>query len=227
MAKHGCLKKIFIALIVLGLFSVAILFGVGYTGYKSAITTTPLPIKIAEVQSDEDYLPVEEISPYFLKDIVAVEDKRFYEHSAIDIIGLVRAVATNIANQSLTEGGSTITQQVAKNLYFTNAKSFTRKIAEVFVAHDLEKAYTKDEILEIYTNIIYMGHGCYGIKEASNTYFHTEPINLTFAEAAVLAGIPQAPSRYNPIDDPEKSAQRTQGVLNILKENGITESNGE
>lgn len=219
--KKGCLGRIFIFLIVVGLISAAALFGFGYLEYKEAIEEVPLTVKVEQCRSQDHYATTQEISPYFLDDIVAVEDKRFYDHGALDPVAFTRAVVTNIREGRLSEGGSTITQQVAKNLYFTNAKRFTRKIAEAFVASDLEKGYTKDEILELYCNIIYFGQNCYGVKDASITYFAKEPINLTYQEAAVLAGIPQAPSVYNPIDNPEKSQERTEAVLNILSENNI------
>ncbi|MDO4542132.1 MAG: biosynthetic peptidoglycan transglycosylase [Bacillota bacterium] len=220
--KRGCLSRIFILIIIIGLVSALALFGFGYIEYRNAIETTPLSVKVAQCQAAENYVTIEEISPYFLQDIVAVEDKRFYQHGALDPIAFARAVITNIQEGELSEGGSTITQQVAKNLYFSNAKRFTRKIAEAFVAGDLEDNYSKDEILELYSNIIYFGQSCYGVKAASNTYFAKEPIDLSYEEAAVLAGIPQSPSRYNPIDDPEKSQERTAAVMNILTENGIT-----
>lgn len=219
--KKGCLGRIFIFIIVIGIISGAVLFGLGYMEYREAIEKAPLPAKVEECRSQDNYVTTQEISPYFLDDIVAVEDRRFYEHGALDPVAFTRAVVTNIREGRLSEGGSTITQQVAKNLYFSNAKRFTRKVAEAFVARDLEESYTKNEILELYCNIIYFGQSCYGVKSASLTYFDKEPIDLTYQEAAVLAGIPQAPSVYNPIDNPEKSQERTEAVLNILTENDI------
>ena len=220
--KRGCLSRIFLLLIIIGLLCGLTLFGFGYAQYREAINATSLDVKVSQCRSDADYVTSQEISPYFLEDIVAIEDKRFYEHGPVDPVALTRAVVTNIKEGGLSEGGSTITQQVAKNLYFTNAKRFTRKIAEAFVARDLEEAYTKNEILELYCNIIYFGQNSYGIKSAANTYFNKEPLYLTFDEAAVLVGIPQAPSSYNPIDNPEKSQDRTESVMKILTENGIT-----
>lgn len=221
MAKRGCLSKLFIGIIVVGLLSCGLLFGLGYLQYKTAITEKPIETAVTEVENNESYVAYENISPYYLKAVVAVEDKRFYQHGAMDPIGFVRALLIDIKKWDFSEGGSTITQQVAKNLYFSNEKRVTRKIAEAFVAHDLEKKYSKDEILAMYSNIIYFGQGCYGVKEASEKYFNKEPSALTFEEAAVLAGIPKAPSILNPINNPEKSSERTKAVLKILEENGI------
>ncbi len=219
--RRGCISKIVITLIIIGLLCGMFLFAWGYWEYRQAIKETPLDTKVDQCLADENYVTYTQISPYFLEDIVAVEDRRFYEHGSIDIIAFTRAIVTNIMEGRLSEGGSTITQQVAKNLYFSNEKRFTRKIAEALVARDLEKTYSKEEILELYCNIIYFGQNCYGIREASLTYFQKEPIDLNYDESAVLAGIPQAPSSYNPIDSPEKSQERTEAVMNILEEAGI------
>lgn len=219
--KRGCISKIFITLIIIGLLCGLSLFAWGYFEYRHAIEDIPLQVKVTECRSDDNYVNYSQISTYFLEDIVAVEDRRFYEHGSIDPIAFIRAIVTNIAEGRLSEGGSTITQQVAKNLYFSNEKRFTRKIAEALVARDLEKTYSKEEILELYCNIIYFGQNCYGVREASLKYFQKEPIDLNYDESAVLAGIPQAPSAYNPIDSPEKSQERTEAVMNILEEAGI------
>ena len=126
--------------------------------------------------------------------VIAVEDRRFYEHGAIDPIALARAIYSNIKAKELREGGSTITQQLAKNIYFTQEKSALRKIAEIFMAYDLEKNLNKDTILELYLNTSYFGDGYYCVAEASRGYYKKEPKNMNRNEASMLAGIPNAPS---------------------------------
>lgn len=126
--------------------------------------------------------------------VVAVEDHRFEQHWGIDLIAIGRAAWNNLISWSLREGGSTITQQLAKNMYFTQEKSFIRKIAEMFMAFRLENTYTKDKILELYVNSIYFGDGYYCVRDASRGYFGKEPIDMTGYESTLLAGIPNAPS---------------------------------
>ena len=126
---------------------------------------------------------------------------------------------------SLAEGGSTITQQLAKNMYFTMEKKFTRKVAEVFVARKLEQMYTKDEILEMYINVAYFGDGLYGLKEAANGYFDKEPLELTFDEITLLAGLPNAPSAYSLSDNEDLARRRQQIVINQMKKYNFIDEN--
>ena len=148
--------------------------------------------------------------------IVSIEDRRFYEHFGIDLYSIGRAVVGNFKKQELSSGGSTITQQLAKNMYFSQEKKITRKIAEIFVALDLEEEYEKDEILELYLNIIYFGDGYYGIKEATNGYLNKEPSELTLYEATLLAGIPNAPSVYALSNNTKLTYERQKIVLRAL-----------
>lgn len=208
--------------IMIGVMACGILFFVGYMDYREAVTAEPLREKIAEIQDDSSYVAENEISDDFLIAVVTVEDKRFYRHGAIDPIGFGRAIVTNLKEKEFSEGGSTITQQVAKNLYFSNEKRLTRKIAEALVAMDQEKAYTKDEILEFYCNIIFFGQSYYGVSEACYGYFGKAPSDITFEEAAMLAGIPKAPSIYNPRNHPDKAAARQETVIKTLEQNDIT-----
>lgn len=156
---------------------------------------------------------------------IATEDKRFEEHSGVDFLGIGRAVIVDIVHRSAKEGGSTITQQLAKNLYLTQEKTLFRKAKEVSIAVALESRYTKDQILAMYLNTIYFGESAYGIKAAAKTYFDKDNLSdLTIAEAAMLAGLPKAPSYYNPIDYPDRAIARRTVVLSLLKEQGyITE----
>ena len=162
--------------------------------------------------------------PELLKQaIVAAEDRRFYEHGALDPIGVTRAFITNYMAGTTVEGGSTIAQQTVKNIFLSNERTMTRKVREMFLAVQLERNYTKEQILEIYLNTIYFGHGTYGIKNAAKTYFHKDVKDLTLSECAMLAGLPQAPSAYDPIDHPLEGKKRMTTVLMLMaRENYIT-----
>ena len=129
---------------------------------------------------------------------IAVEDKRFYAHGGFDIESIARATVVNVEEGEISQGGSTITQQLAKNLFLTQERSFTRKVEELFLAIQLERHYDKNKILEMYLNTIYFGSNFYGIYEAAHGYFDKEPKDLSVAECAMLAGIPNAPSIYSP-----------------------------
>lgn len=190
----------------------------GYSLYKSVLKETPLEEKINEIRNKEDYTKIEDVSPDFLNAIVAVEDHRFYKHNGIDIIAIGRATINDIKAMSFVEGGSTITQQLSKNIYFTQEKKITRKIAEVFMSFEIEKNYNKDEILELYLNTSYFGEGCYTVKEASRKYFGKEPKKMTDYEAIMLAGIPNAPSVYSLTKNPELAKQRQKQVINKMIE---------
>ena len=151
---------------------------------------------------------------------LCAEDRRFYEHGGFDVISTARAALANLRTGTLAEGGSTLTQQLAKNLYFTQEKKFTRKVAELFTAWALEANYTKDEILELYINVIYYGDGCTGITAAAQHYFGKAPSELTDYECTLLAGVPNAPSIYAPTANPELCAQRQRRVLDSMVEAG-------
>jgi len=155
--------------------------------------------------------------PKFLKDgIVAVEDARFYSHHGIDIQGITRAFWVDVFSMSLKEGGSTITQQVAKNLFLTPEKSIKRKVKEMMLAIKMEKQLTKEEILDLYLNRIYFGHGVYGVEMAARTYFGKHVSELSLAECALLAGLPKAPSQYSPYVNYNKAKARQYIVLNRM-----------
>ena len=194
------MKKLMIKLFqISSIMGIALLFlvmSIGYTGYVQKVKVMPFADKIESIRENENYVHVAQIDEDFLDAIVAVEDRRFYEHGAIDGISLIRATLSNLKAGKVVQGGSTITQQLAKNLYFTGEKTMIRKLEEVFMAYEIEKAYAKEEVLELYVNIIYYGDGHHGIKEACEGYFNKQPHELSFDEATLLAGLPQAPSRY-------------------------------
>lgn len=195
----------------------AMLVGAGYAKYKQAIGDISLADKISEVMRSENYVKIDDISETFKDAIVAIEDIRFYDHGAVEFKSLLRAVLVNLKEKELLQGGSTITQQVAKNLYFDNDQNFIKKIAEMFLAFDLEENYSKNDILEIYVNVIYYGDNNYGIKEASNNYFGTEPIDLDYDQSTLLAGLPQAPSAYALGEHYEAAKERQKQVIEALE----------
>ena len=159
------LKVVFFLLLV-GL-SIALLFiGNGYNLYKEAIQNTSLKEKVAQIQDKENYTEFSELPQMYVNAIISVEDKRFYKHHGIDVLAIGRAAINDIKAMAYVEGGSTITQQLAKNMYFTQEKKVERKIAEVFMAWQIENNYSKEEIFELYVNNIFFGDGYYTVKEA-------------------------------------------------------------
>jgi penicillin-binding protein 1A len=151
--------------------------------------------------------------------IIAVEDNRFYQHMGFDIEGILRATLVNVQTGSYSEGGSTITQQLIKNLFLTQERTLSRKLEEVVLAIDIELRYSKEEILEMYLNSIYFGSGAYGIGEASTIYFGKPPFHLNLAECALLAGLPNAPSLNSPYVDFAAAKQRQAVVLAAMARN--------
>ena len=220
--------KILLILFLIGLSISLIFIGNGYQMYKTAIEETPLEDMVDEIKSKENYTTIDEMPQMYINAVISVEDHRFYEHGGIDIIAIGRALINDIKAMSFVEGGSTITQQLAKNAYFTQDKKITRKIAEVFMAWDIEEAYEKDEILELYLNTSYFGNGYYTVKEASRGYFGKEPQEMTDSECIMLAGIPNAPSVYSPIENPDLAKQRQRQVADSMVKNGyLTEEEAE
>ena len=190
----------------------------GYSLYKSVLKETSLEEKINEIRNKEDYTKIEDVSPDFLNAIVAVEDHRFYKHNGVDLISTVKAIFINVKASSYVTGGSSITQQLAKNMYFSQEKKMVRKIAEMFMAYNLEKNLSKNEILELYINNIYYGSGYYSVYSASMGYFNKKPSGLALDEASLLAGIPNAPSIYSLDVNPTLARQRQKQVISAMKE---------
>lgn len=214
-------KRVLLLLLAVLLIASTVIIMNGHKLYKSAIEEMSLEDKIEKIQSDPNYTPKEDIPAIYKNAVIAVEDHRYKEHGAIDIISIGRAIWSNIRAGELNEGGSTITQQVAKNLYFITEDDFlSRKIAEIFVAMDLEKQYSKEDILEFYMNTIYFGEGYYGIKEAANGYYHKEPKDLSLYEATMLAGVPNAPSVYAPTINPDLAKSRQGKVIRSMVKYG-------
>ena len=209
-------KKILLVLILIILRILAIYIGQGYKMYKNALDDKPLEEMVQEIRSQKSYTKISNIPDIYKDAVIAVEDHRYYDHKGIDIIAIGRALLNDIRARELIEGGSTITQQLAKNMYFTQDKTLTRKIAEVFMAKKIENNYKKEEILELYVNYIYYGSGYYDIKSASLGYFDKEPQDLTEGESIMLAGIPNAPSVYNPKVSPRLARERQKQVIDKM-----------
>jgi len=164
-------------------------------------------------QENRNWVPLDKISPCMVKAILAAEDSKFYEHSGIRPVAIVRAATIDLIFRGAHQGGSTITQQLARNLFLSKEKTIIRKIKEAVVALRLEKVYSKDQILEMYLNTIYMGHGAYGIDSAAKNYYNKHASDLTISESAILAGLVAAPERYSPLRNKDMSEARKNYVL--------------
>lgn len=222
------LKKVIIGIILLCLIIGVIVVGNGYMMYKEAIEEIPLSTLVEEIKSKQNYTEIKELPKVYIDAVIAVEDHRFYKHNGIDVIAIGRAIINDIKAMRFVEGGSTITQQLSKNTYFTQEKKLTRKVAEVFMALEIEKNYDKDEILELYLNTSYFGDGYYTIKDACKGYFDKEPMQMTDYEAILLAGIPNAPSVYAPTKNPDLAKQRQRQVMEkMIKYGYLTEKEAE
>lgn len=170
----------------------------GYQIYQDKIQEQSLSERVHQLKSKEDYVTLDQISSIYKEAVLESEDRRFYQHGPVDYYGLARAMLTNLTTFSFKEGGSTITQQLSKNLCLSFEKDLSRKFAEVFIARDLEKMYSKDEILEMYLNITYLGEGNYGIQAASQYYYHIDAIDLNKQQSDILVKTLKRPSVYNP-----------------------------
>src|SRR5688572_5485995 len=206
----------------------------GYLAFKSdlpenlSVVTDYRPIRASQIFSADGetigeffvekrvLIPLAEIPEMVRKAFVAAEDARFYQHGGIDYLGIVRAGFTNLKAGHVVQGGSTITQQVAKLLIIGQEKSLARKVREALLAFRIEKRLSKDQILAIYLNHVYLGHGAYGIAAASAAYFGKSPADLTVAEAAMLAAMPKAPGNVTPIRSYERAQGRQRYVLDQM-----------
>lgn len=213
------------------------MIGIGLLGYGAALFGGKLIVDQAGMVLDETttietqngevigslynenriYVPIDQIPEHLQQAYVAIEDRRFYDHSGIDIKSIIRAIYRDIIAMSKVEGASTITQQLSKNLFLYNDKTWSRKIKEAMAAIYLEKELTKDQILELYMNEIYFGHGLYGVEVASNYFFSKSVSDLTIAESAMLAGLAKAPNGYSPINHPDKALNRRNVVLQAME----------
>ena len=214
------IKNLLLFLFVLLLLAGTFTFLIGYGYYSNTLQEKSLTKRVEEITNKKHYTPFDQLPQNYINAVISVEDHRYYNHGPVDFIGIARAIYTNIRDGEFDEGGSTITQQVAKNVIFNQDKTLIRKVGEVFGAFDLEKNYSKDEIFALYVNSSYFGDGYYCIYDASMGYFNKEPKDLNLDEASMLAGIPNAPSVYAPTVNMNLAKKRQAHVLNKMLENG-------
>jgi penicillin-binding protein 1A len=231
------LSRLVYAVLVLGLWAVIGIAGIVayYVSQLPPIDQLAVPKRppnIAILASDGSLLAnrgemggrtvsLKELPPYLPKAFVAIEDRRFYDHFGIDPVGIGRALFRNVSSRGVAQGGSTLTQQLAKNLFLTQERTFSRKIQEAILALWLERRYSKDEILELYLNRVYFGAGAYGVEAAAQRYYGKSARALSLSEAAVLAGLVQAPSRLAPNRNPEAAQSRAEIVIAAMHELGF------
>ena len=213
-------KKLLIILFILFILIASLAFIIGFSYYSNTLKEKSLISRVEAVTNHEHYISFNQLPKDYIHAVIATEDHRYYEHGAIDPIGIARAFYTNIRDGEFDEGGSTITQQVAKNVVFNQDKTLIRKLGEIFAAYDLEKHYSKDEIFALYVNSSYFGDGYYGIYDASMGYYKKAPKDLTLSESSMLAGVPNAPSVYAPTVNPDLAKKRQKHVLNRMVEYG-------
>ncbi|NUS70601.1 MAG: penicillin-binding protein, partial [Ensifer adhaerens] len=237
----GLVRTLFYWCIVLGIWGA---MGVGglvlYYGARMpsaeswSIPDRPPNVKILAVSGDiianrgttgGEALSLENMSPYIPQAVIAIEDRRFYSHFGIDPLGLARAMLTNVTTGRMVQGGSTLTQQLAKNLFLSPERTLERKVQEVLLAFWLEQKYSKDQILAMYLNRVFFGSNAYGVEAASRRYFNKSARDVNLGEAALLAGLLKAPSRLSPARDPKAAEERAQIVLGAMREEGfVTDS---
>lgn len=214
------MKKLIMRTLILVILAALVIGGIytykGYRMYKAVLKNESIEEKVDSIRARDNYVSLDELPETYKNAVIAVEDHRFYNHGPIDVLAIGRALWNNLKSRSFTEGGSTITQQLAKNLFFTQDKILERKIAEVFMARDLERLYGKKIVLELYVNTIYFGDGYYCVYDASKGYFGVEPKEMTDYQCTMLAGIPNAPSVYSLEASPELAAQRQKQVLDKM-----------
>lgn len=225
MKKRHSIRKmigVFAAALLCITAAVSIFYGVkGYKMYRNALSQKSMEERVKEIRDKEHFTRYSDLPEFYINAVISVEDHRFRSHPGIDPIALCRAAWTDIKAMSFKEGGSTITQQLAKNLLFTRKKTIERKAAEVFAVFDMEARYSKEEIFEMYVNISSFGSGYDGIYEASMGYFGKLPSELTDYEAAMMAGVPNAPSEYSPDASIELASQRVGQVLGSMVKNKL------
>lgn len=204
-----------VILAVLGFASIAFY---GYRQYRSYSQQASISTLVSQVESQSNYVPYSDLPNTLVRATVSIEDRRFFDHKGVDYKGLVRALVSQVSDNLLKSGGSTITQQLAKNLYGAYDSSFSWKTAEFYFAKELEGRYSKSDIFALYVNVINYGNGYTGIYEASYGYFGLAPEDLTDAQCTILAGIPQTPSRYEltTYENIENAKQRQELVLQAM-----------
>lgn len=241
--KKGSLHRIRIFLALVLVIIAGLCFGYIFAAYQSlptvgnnmrpAVSSQVFDIHgrlITTLHSDQNRLPIDinKVPQNLQNAFIAAEDNRFYDHIGIDPIGIVRAVVANLTNRGIAQGGSTITQQLAKNAFLSQEQTLKRKIQEAMLALEIERKYSKKEILEMYMNQIYFGQGAYGIQTAAKTYFGKDVDQLSMAQCAMLAGLPKSPNYYSPFNNLEEATNRKNTVVDQMVKYGyISAAEGE
>ncbi len=218
--KRLLILIMFVAIVFAGKFTI-----VGYLNYSYVMNDIGLEKTVEEVMNKSTYVGVDEISDTFLEAVISTEDKRFYQHAGIDYISIGRAVLIDIKELSFKTGGSTITQQLAKNLFLSFDKTLERKITEYFLAQKIEELYDKDTILALYVNVINYGDDCFGVSDASYHYFDKSPLDLEISESVLLAGLPQSPANLSLTKYYDRAVVRSEVVLQSMVNNDILNEN--
>lgn len=214
------IKRLCSFLVLVIIILIGVLFVKGYIDYREALNEKSVEKMAAEIELIDNYTTIDELPQTYIDAVLAVEDKRFYSHPGFDPIATCRALVNDIRAGSYVEGGSTITQQLAKNQYFTQDKKIIRKVAELFMAFKIESVLDKDKIFKLYVNSIFFGNGYYCVADASWGYFGKPPSEMDFDECTLLAGIPNAPTNYNPVASPELARERQAQVIEKMKKAG-------
>lgn len=214
------IKKLLLLILLVVIAIVSIYFGAAYAYYKDITANQNIDARVAEIQGKENYVDASQISDDLLKATVAIEDRRFYKHGGVDFIGVGRAIISQFSSRYAKSGGSTITQQTAKNMYGMFEFNLLNKGCQMIMAWELESKYSKEEILALYVNIINYGDKHFGIYEASMGYFGIEPLYLNIAQSTLLAGIPQSPSYYQLSTGFNEAKQRQYSVLQAMVKQG-------
>ena len=210
------MKKIIKFILIIIVIVISVYTVIGYNMYKNALKDMPIQEKIENIKAEKNYTTFEELPQTYIDAVIAVEDHRFFQHKGVDYIAVFRAIYNDIKSKELIEGGSSITQQLCKNIYFTQNRKLSRKIAETFMALKIEKECSKEEIFELYVNTSYFGDGYYCVADASQGYFNKKPIDMNIYECTLLAGIPNAPSVYAPTKNLNLAEQRQKQVINKM-----------
>lgn len=211
-------KKVILLILVIFIIIISVYTVIGYNMYKNALEDMPIQEKITKIKEETNYTYFNELPQTYIDAVIAVEDHRFFKHKGVDYIAVARAIFNDIKSKELIEGGSSITQQLCKNIYFTQSRKLSRKIAETFMALKIEKECSKEEIFELYVNTSYFGDGYYCVGDASKGYFDKKPIDMNIYECTLLAGIPNAPSVYAPTQNLDLAEQRQKQVINKMVE---------
>ena len=217
------IKRILGLILIVAIVAVSLVVWQGYEMYSDAVAKVSVEEKVAEIMEQDHYTTYEELPETYVNAVIAAEDQRYRYHKGFDIISTARAAWRNIKSKEIVEGGSTITQQLGRIMYFSQEKKYSRKVAEVLVAGRIEELYDKDKIFELYVNTIYFGSGYYNVYDASMGYFGKKPSQMNDYESTMLAGIPNAPSVYSPDVNPTLAEQRRQQVLVCMAEAGYIE----